>query len=865
MRIWGLVTIFFLFPILGHAERAAGNNLTRKLAKQRKGQVEKVSYDLWVKLSPKQEGFQGRVVMDVRLSRTDLPLSVDFQGKLTEVSVNGRVVAPKVREGSFDLPARALARESRIEVVYAASYNNEGHGVQRSLDPEDGREYIATDFEPYYAHWLFPCFDQPDLKAPLRLRVQAPSSWKLVGNALAEKRTIKGEEQTVEFAATPPLSPYLYFLAAGEFQEWTDRHGGLPLTLYARKSLAKYVDAGNLFATTKKGLDFFNAYFGRPYPFSKYGMVFVPEFAWGGMENPGAVALNERYLFRGPVPQTRRNDRDSLLLHEMAHMWFGDLVTMEWWNDLWLNESFATYLAAVALDRALGVEAAWLDFFNDKTWGHWQDQLSTTHPIETPVHDTRTAFGNFDGITYAKGGASLKQLHFYVGENAFRDGLRSYFAKYAFANATRADFIREIATAGKLDLAPWTKAWLQSAGPQRVKAVWDCREGKLASLRLRQAPNVSGVLSPHRTRVGLYTSEAGKMRLRTTLDAAYAGKDTPVAFTGGEPCPDFVFPDVEDHDYALFALDPASLKQAPTALRTLESPLARLMLWHVLKEMVRDGALPAARFFELAADALAEERDADLLGYLLGRHSFVRDQYFQYLTRAERDAMAPRFEAILRQRTERAERGSSLQMVFHDFFASVARTTEGLEALKAALAGRGPKGITMDQERRWAAIHGLAAHGHPDALALIDTEEKKDLTTDGQRHARRARAALPEKTSKRRQWDDITKGDMPYTFLKTAAGAFNHHDHPELAETFVPDFFKGVAAVDWAKNDQVVDVWFEELFPRELCSPSLLSESRKRLKSTPRLTTLVRRAWSEANDELARCVRVRALAAPRLL
>jgi aminopeptidase N len=332
------------------------------------------------------------------------------------------------------------------------------------------------------------------------------------------------------------ISTYLFFLGAGPFVEWTDNAGKIPLSLYARKTLAKYVDAEAIFKTTKAGLSFFSKYFQSPYPFSKYGQLFIPEFAWGGMENPGAVTLNERNIFRGPVSISKYENRDNLILHEMAHMWFGDLVTMQWWSDLWLNESFATYLASIAQDRTLKSQGTWISFFSTKAWGYWQDQLVTTHPIETDVPDVRTAKGNFDGITYAKGASAMKQLHFFVGEDGFRDGLRYYFKTYAFKNTQRKDFIEAIAMASKKDLIDWTNKWLQTAGPNAVSVDFTCEEGKIKTFTLKQTASVSKTLSPHRLILGFYNIHQNKLKETETDEVVYASESTNVDNVIGDAC-----------------------------------------------------------------------------------------------------------------------------------------------------------------------------------------------------------------------------------------------------------------------------------------------------------------------------------------
>jgi len=847
----------------GAPRRADEDNLTREFARFRSAQVRSVDYELEFALDKGRDDFSGKAVLQVELTRTDAPLSIDFVWKeIRAVRVNGAPIADyATRKGSLDIPVSRLRKAMRIEIEYQGSYDKEGHGIQRVADPEDGTEYVYTDLEPYYAHTLFPCFDQPDLKATYRVSVDAPGDWQVIANEAVAETTANGGRTHTRFAATPRLSTYLFFVGAGPFAEWHDALGKTALHVYARKSLAKYVDEENLFDTFKKGLAFYGEYFDRPYPFSKFAVVFIPEFSWGGMENPGAITANERFLFRGPVPRSEIDDRDDLILHEMSHMWFGDLVTMAWWNDVWLNESFASYLASVAKDRALNTATTWQDSFAAKTWGYWQDQLVTTHPIETEVGDVRTSKGNFDGITYAKGAAALAQLHYFVGEEGFRDGLRAYFAKYAFRNTTRADFVAEIARASQRDLATWTKAWLQTAGVNRVRADWSCNAGRIGAFRILQSPSSSEALSPHRTLVGLFRTGAdGKFALARSQSVGYSGRETPVAELVGEPCPDFVAPNLEDHDYALFALDPVSLKSVRAALTgAFAAPLPRQMVWFALAQMVRDAELPVQEYFELALAGIAVESDPALLAILAGEHSTPRDYFFRYLTSSARLALAPRFEQTIWTRANGAAAGSSEQMTFFDFFPAIAQTPEAIARIDGLLDGKGvPAGIVVDQDRRWALVLALATAGHPSARQRIDAEEQRDPNTAGKRHAYAARAAMPDLESKRRSWQDFGEPDRtPFSFLRAAASTFHNANHPELSRPFVEPLFATATSIDWNAHDNMVGIFLGGLFPHVLCSRELERESRDQLARAKNLIPLARRAWLEANDELARCIAVR--------
>lgn len=837
------------------------DNLTARLARERKEQIKSVEYHLAFSLGKNQEGFGGVARLEILLNHLKTPLSVDFLiKKIESVKVNGELLKsfPK-RRGSFDIPVKYLAQKMSVEIAYTGEYSKEASGFQRSKDPEDGSEYLFTDFEPFYAHWLFPCFDQPDLKGIFHVTVDAPADWKVIHNELIQNESGEGEKRTTVFKSTKPISTYLFFLGAGPFVEWQDKYDDLPLFLYARKSLAKYVDVKEIMATTKKGLEFFNDYFGYPYPFSKYGHVFIPEFAWGGMENPGAVTMNERNIFRGPVPQTRYEKRNSLILHEMAHMWFGDLVTMEWWNDLWLNESFASYLAAIAQERAMKSKATWLDFFSGKTWGYWQDQLISTHPIETDVPDVRTAKGNFDGITYAKGAASLKQLHFFVGEEGFRNGLRDYFKRYAFSNTKRQDFTNAIAMASKTDLSDWTSKWLQTAGPNRVSVVPECDGKNLKSLTITQQKSVSGNLSPHRTRLGFYEVDDDELELEWTKDVLYSSEVLKIEDVMKKDCPDFILPNENDLDYALFSLDEKSLGKAKTAISKLPEPLSRLMVWNILYQMTRDSELSPSIYMNIAMEALKHEKDDLLLGSLLGRSSNIRSVYVLYLDKEERAKIAPDLEALLWTRIEESKKGSSLQMSFFDFYVGIAQTEMSVTKLFDMLVKNSPpKGITLDQDRRWNVLLNLAANGHSQAMKLIEEEKVRDPSTMGKRMAFAGKAAFPDKAQKEMMWKDLfSNRELTHSDLEEAGVRMHHQNYPELSKPILETYFKKLTTMNWKDHDDKVDVYFESFFPHVVCSEELRQMSLRNLEKAKNLTSIARRSWSEAQDELNRCVKVR--------
>lgn len=858
-----LLTFCFLFCIslTSFASfRPDEDNLYEKFAKLRKSQIKDVQYVLEFEFEKKSDEFKGKSILKVELNHLEHDLSIDaFLKQINEIKINGKILKKyTLRKHSLDIPRKDLNRKMEIEISYIGNFSKTSSGFKHITDPIDGEEYIYSDFEPYYAHWLFPSFDQPDLKATFQVTVKAPSDWKVVHNELVEKIAKNKKETITIFRPTPKLSPYLFFLGLGPYVEWTDKFEELPLVLYARKSVASNVDEENIFETTKKGLRFFNDYFGYKYPFSKYGQIFVPEFAWSGMENPGAVTLNERFIFRGAVSKSRIEDRESLILHEMAHMWFGDLVTMEWWNDLWLNESFATYLASVGMERALNLQSTWLDFFSTKSWGYWQDQLITTHPIETDVPDIRTAKGNFDGITYAKGASALKQLHFFVGDEGFKDGLDFYFKKYAFQNTIRKDFIDSIAKASKIDLNDWTKKWLQTSGPSKVEIKFECKNNKITSAQLIQSKNVSGNYLPHRTRIAFFV-KASDLKISDVIDLVYKDRINNIPEAKGKACPDFVYGNYQDFDYALYSLDKKSLENVEFALMNLSDPFVKLMLWKDLAQMVRDLKLTPEKYFQVVLSVLEKENDEHLLGQLIGGYSSIRSYFNYYLTLDERSELAPKLEELFWKKVAASERGSNLQLTYFDFFVSIAHTPDFLDKLHDILKNDSPpRGISLDQDRRWNIIATLASGGHKNSLKLIEEEELRDQSTLGVRMAYASRVSLPKLELKKKEWQKITgENTLSFSDLRAAAGRFFSSNYPGLVDPFVKDFFDKITTMDWKVNDSLIGIYFDFLFPSQSCSSSVLKLSERKFKSSKNLTNLAKRNWLEANDELKKCVSIR--------
>jgi len=851
----GILLFFALAapPLHAGPTREAKDDLTWEFAQFRRAQVKDIAYDLEFDFQKGARTFEGRATLHVDLNLADAPLSVDLTAEsIHAIHVNGAAVTDTVRRpGSFDIPAAYLrAGGNVVEVRYTGAYSTTGMGLCHVVDPVDGKEYFYTNLEPYGAHRVFPCLDQPDIKATYSARVSAPADWRVIGNEPVASGIPDEAPNLRRIGTTPRLSTYLFFVGGGEYEAWFDEHKGTPLAIYARASLVPHVDAERLFAETKAGLDYFNDYFETPHPFTKYDHIFAPDLRPGAMENPGAVTMNESMIFRGPATADRYRSRNNTLLHEMAHMWFGNLVTMEWWNDLWLNESFATFSAYQAQAAMGAPDTVWRDFYDLKGWAYYQDQLSTTHPIETEVPSAELATANFDGITYAKGASALKQLAFFVGEEAYRRGVANYFRRHAWQNTTRSQFIGAIAEAAGTNLDGWTEAWLKTEGLSTMAVTATCEGGTLASAMLGQAPYNAPYLSPHKTQIATFRlTRSGALALERSEPLVYEGAETPIPWLAGESCPDLIYPNYGDMDYGLFFLDERSFETAMAHLSRLEDPLTRQMVWGTLFSMVRHGRLAAVEMMEVIRENLPREDDVQLLDYLVGG-GHMRQLFYDFLTPAERDGFAAGLEDLLWTRLEESGPETDERLIWHSAYVRFATRPESRERLESLLADGG-----LDQQRRWPIIRKLTALGTPGMKLRIATELKRDPTDQGRRETLACRAAIPNVENKHAHWKRLTDSSASAADLHAVAGAFHNALRPELTEPFTGRWLVQVLATDWEAEHHRIRTWFDPLFPR-LHTPEAIAENRRALNAS-RVAPRARRAWREALDRAELIVAVR--------
>jgi aminopeptidase N len=861
-------------------EPRAREPLTREMASARAGRVSRVSYVLWFGLEADREEYRGRVAIHFDLEPGAAgDLLVDFQeGAIHALSVNGASVPAETIAERYDGHRLRLATgelepggANRVEIAFAHAFSTTGNGFHRFEDPADGRVYTYTNFEPYNANRMFPCFDQPDLKASYELTVEAPSGWQVIANTPEREVTSGDGRSTWRFPPSPVFSTYIFALHAGPWASWKGDAAGTPIRLFARQSLAPYVDHAEWLEVTRQGLAFFGAYFHHPYPYAKYDQIIVPDFNAGAMENVAAVTFSERFVSRSKVTEDEKRDRADTILHEMAHMWFGDLVTMRWWNGLWLNESFATWAAARAVEGATRFEGSWQAFFGGmKRWAYWEDQLVTSHPIEVPVPDTDQAFANFDGITYGKGASVLKQLAFFLGEEELREGLRLYFQRFALRNTELADFTGALGEASGQDLSAWQELWLETPGVNTVEAAFACagdeRSGRrvISRLSLVQSPSEwSGVLRPHRTRIGLYSARSGE-RIGEPIPATYSQAETSIGEARGRPCPDFVYPNDGDYDFVKVRLDPASLEAVRGSVARLRDPMLRQQVWHSLWEMVVDGKLTARSYAETALAQIATEQDTLVLGQVLESLASARlgqASALKYLPDSERDAWRERMETAFLRGLEGAPAGSDLQLRWYFALLQVARAPGTLELLAGLLdGGREIAGLRIDQDRRWEILGTLARADAPGIRERIAAELAKDATDMGEKAAIAAEASLPRPEIKAAWRARIEAAEAPASVadadLRQAMDSYHLLGQEELSKAAVDWYFATLPRFAATRDEDLVADFSASMFPA-LCDDEIVARIDELLASGTKLPASAAKHLRVARQEEERCIRGR--------
>ena len=871
-------------------------NITREEARQRAALVRTDAYRVHVDLT-------GRAPDG---SRLDDPEGTFVSRSTTEFSSGGGstwidLLADRVLEATLDgepldvaaydgsrLPLHLAEGEHELTVVALCRYSHTGEGLHRFIDPADGRVYLYSQFEVADARRMYACFEQPSLKATFELSVVAPHNWTVISNApsvdpvvLPGTDPLHGSDEwgqayaRWDFAPTVRLSTYLTALVAGNYHRVHDVYhgpnGDIPLSILCRESMVGALDADRIFDTTRKGFAVFEEAFATPYPFGTYDQSFVPEFNAGAMENAGCVTHRDDYLFRSRVTAAAYENRDNTILHEMAHMWFGDLVTMSWWDDLWLNESFAEWASHFAMaEYHEDPEQPWVTFANQrKTWAYRQDQLPTTHPIAADMVDLNAVASNFDGITYAKGASALRQLVAYVGRDNFLTGVRQYFADHAYGNTTLQDLLDALETASGRDLSTWSAQWLEVAGVSTLSAEFDCDDaGVFTRFAVRQhVPDEHAVHRTHRMAIGLYDRVDPDTITRTRrIELDLDGELTEVADLVGEHRPDLVLLNDDDLTYAKVRLDERSLDTVVHHVGDLDSPLARAVCWGAAWDMTRDGEMLARDYLALVLQAVGRETDRTAVQRTLGQAQTALAFYAPAEQRAE---LVGLLEQGLARLVASAEPGSDYQLTFVRALASASTGAPAGEVVRAWYAGEEQvPGLAVDTDLRWHLLTQLARLGLVDEAA-IDAELARDHTITGEQHAAAARAARPDEVAKLEAWRLATASDdVPNETQRSVCLSFWRPGQEELLRPYAERFLDVVdlmaaGANGWdrkgiALRENVLD----HLFPSLVADEDFLATLDQFL-ADHELTTPIRRSLLESRDDALRSLHAQQVARTR--
>ncbi|SNX58495.1 membrane alanyl aminopeptidase [Streptomyces sp. TLI_55] len=849
-----------------------GTNLTREEAQQRAQLLTVESYEIDLDLSGAQEGGTYRSVTTVRfdVAESGAESFIDLVApEVHEVTLNGDALDPAevFKDSRIALPGLLQGRNV-LRVAADCAYTNTGEGLHRFVDPVDQQAYLYTQFEVPDARRVFASFEQPDLKATFQFTVKAPTGWTVISNS----PTPEPKDDVWEFEPTPRISSYITALIVGPYHSvhsvYEKDGQSVPLGIYCRPSLAEFLDSDAIFEVTRQGFDWFQEKFDYAYPFKKYDQLFVPEFNAGAMENAGAVTIRDQYVFRSKVTDAAYEVRAETILHELAHMWFGDLVTMEWWNDLWLNESFATYtsIACQAYAPDSRWPHSWTTFANSmKTWAYRQDQLPSTHPIMAEIRDLDDVLVNFDGITYAKGASVLKQLVAYVGMDEFFAGVQAYFKRHAFGNTRLSDLLGALEETSGRDLGTWSQKWLQTAGINILRPEIETDEhGVITSFAIRQeAPALPAgaqgepTLRPHRIAVGLYEldEDSGKLVRDERVELDVDGELTAVPQLVGKRRPAVVLLNDDDLSYAKVRLDEQSLAFVTEHLGDFESSLPRALCWASAWDMTRDAELATRDYLSLVLSGIGKESD---IGVVQSLHRQVKLAIELYADPAAREALLTRWTDATLAHLRSATAGSDHQLAWARAFAATARTPEQLDLLEALLDGSQTiEGLAVDTELRWAFVERLAAVGRFDE-AEIAGEYERDKTAAGERHAATARAARPTAEAKAEAWAQVVESDkLPNAVQEAVIGGFVQTGQRELLAPYTDKYFEVVKGIWDTRSHEIAQQIAVGLYPSVQVSEETLAKTDTWLTSAEPNAAL-RRLVSESRSGVERALKAQA-------
>ena len=842
-----------------------GNNLSRAEAADRSAHLKIHHYEVTLDVTTGDETFYSKSKVTFACSKPGYSTFIDAVGKrLISATLNGKAIEASEFTGQ-SLFLKDLQAENELVVEVEAIYSKTGEGLQRSVDPVDNEVYLYSQGETAFIRNMYPCFDQPDLKSTFDFTVIAPAHWEVISNNPVKNKSDVDGKKKWEFTTTPIMSTYITAVVAGPYAHVHDEYNGkkkIPMGIYCRKSLFQHLDADEIFLVTKQGFEYFERVFGLAYAFDKYDQIAVVDFNWGAMENAGCVTFREELLvFRSKVTERMYNARANTILHEMAHMWFGNLVTMKWWDDLWLNESFAEWSSYLALVEATRFKNSWAGFNAErKNWAYRQDQLSSTHPIAADMVDIETVKANFDGITYAKGASVLHQLVAHVGRDNFISGLQVYFAKHAYRNTTLKDLLDELEAKSGRSLDSWVATWLQTAGVNTLRPEVKLSGDTYESIAIKQEPPLipagSTEKRPHRMAVGLYDLKGDVLSRRTSVELDVAGELTSVNELKGEKVADLLLINDRDLSYAKIRFDQRSIETLKSHLGKLNDNLSRALCWSAAWDMLRDAEISSSDFIEIAIAGLPGEDDITTVTALGNQLSSAIEVY---AAPKNRDSLREKIATVMGSLLERSKPGSDFQLQFARIFASLAHTPAQGAKIRELLDGK-LNGLTIDADLRWHLLICLVERGLA-GVSEIDAELQRDNTLTGQLARERCLAAQPNLEAKERAFKTATENFEISNWMRLSAiQGFARPLHRDFHAKFIDRYFGLILNIYNTKSYEDSSNIIDLLFPSYVVSNETLAKTDAWLTSTGKdAHPTLRRHVLEAKDSLVRALKVQAV------
>jgi aminopeptidase N len=854
--------------------RPALDQLSQTQAIARKARVSDISYVLDIDLVSLVDSYQGRVTANFTLTDSDRPLEIDFTGgSVNGVVVNGETLDPDYNGYFLTLPTSALlAGRNAVVIEYVHPFDQDGTGLHRFVDPEDDRTYLYTYLWPYYSNRLFPNFDQPNLKATYELTVRAAADWQVVSSTTEDAIETDGDTKVWHFPQSEKFSSYIFSLHAGPYQIWEDMAGDVPIRLMARQSLREYVAVEEWMSYTKSGLAHYRDYFDIPYPFEKYDQVIVPDFLIGAMENVAAVTFSESYVDRGASNRFNSQRRAGTILHEMAHMWFGDLVTMNWWNGLWLNESFATLMSSIAVSQATEFDDLWHDFYlSENLTAISADNAVSTHPIEVPVVSTNDFFNVFDAITYDKGASVLNQLSHYLGREDFRLGVSNYLKKHSWENTELDDFMNSLSEQSGINLDPWAQDWMYQAGVNTIEARFSCDSNGISSFAILQTvPDDYPTLRDQRVQLGLFTTDAsGSIELNTAIPIEIFGAETQVPQAIGLDCPNLALPNYQGWGYTEVSLDEVSMDTiiSDNAIERIDDPLMRSMIWTALFNAPSNGQMENSILLEtLIASLPVEENDRIIrrtMATLVSNLNLLERLGGEYAN--ELAEYGPQAEQQLWQlinagvNDEAGSQSLSTLNLRLSRYIGLARSFEALGNLASLLEDATRiSGLSLGQNQRWNIIQRFTARDYNGARELLAAERERDPSDAGRRSAIAAQAGLPDLNIKREWVTRIldTDNPLPLSNLRAAMGSIFPTGQEELQLALLPQLTSNLSQLALNRDNYFQQTYGRDLFSG-ICEQQGLEILSNAISDSDAIGATLYRFMSENVQSASQCIELK--------